>query len=136
MTGVGGADGSGMDYDTSAETGRIDAGRSPKDHVSEAGVHVLVVRLEEADRQMMIEPGCFKVHSPACRYVRTPGVGLVVRSAYHCAAPQSVNEWSNRSMRKRKITPPATVTKPSSLPSVPMLVPVTGAPNSCSAASI
>ena len=69
---------------------------------TEVGVHVLVVGLEEADGQMMIEPRRLIVHASAHRQIRTPRFDLMVWSIDQRPTHESVRERSNISVRKAK----------------------------------
>ena len=46
-------------------------------------MHILVVRLEDAQGKMM---GDLIVHAAAHGYIRAPGIGIVIRTTHVCSA--------------------------------------------------
>ena len=85
-----------MDDHARAQPRRIDVGASAgKILAAQVGVHVLVVRLEHANRQTMVEPRRLIVHSAAHRKVRTPLEAVVVRSVNACCTDQCMSKRSD-----------------------------------------
>ena len=74
---------------------------------AEVGVHVLVVRLEDANGEMMIEQRRLVVHAAADRQSRSPRERVVIRAVNQRAAHQTVNErgdvrrWDSGRSRRR-----------------------------------
>src|ERR1019366_9983130 len=95
-------DGSGMDNEAGAQPCGVDVGAAAEGARPKVCVHVLVVSLEEAKRQVMIEERHLIVHPAAHREIRAPLVGIEIRAVYLRCPYQPMDKRCNVPAREAR----------------------------------
>ena len=76
-----------------AQTQCVHIADAPRYPLAPILVDALVIRLNQANRHMMLEQRRFAIHAAAHGSHRTPVVILIVRTVRYLAADQDMNEW-------------------------------------------
>ena len=91
-----------MNNEAGAQPCGVDVGAAAEITRPEVCVHVLVVSLEEANRQVMIEERHLIVHAAAHREIVTPLVGIEIRAVYLRRSYQPMDKRCNVSARETR----------------------------------
>src|ERR1039458_3964149 len=91
-----------MNNEAGAQPCGVDVGAAAEITRPEVCVHVLIVSLEEANRQVMIEERHLIVHAAAHREIVTPLVGIEIRAVYLRRSYQPMDKRCNVSARETR----------------------------------
>src|SRR6185437_14798012 len=91
-----------MNHHARAQTRCIDVGDSAVSPLPKVGVHVLVIRLEDPNRQMMIKERRFVIQAAAKCQSRTPRRWVVIGAFDPRTLDQPVQERCDVAIRKTK----------------------------------